>query len=74
MAVGIDNVVGNDELLIFSLGLAVAHLSVLIEGKENLLLLVEGYVGILRRFQCLEDKSQEECHNYYENGRINYCV
>ena len=74
LTISIDNVIGHDNLLPEFNSFFVAHITVLIKRKENLLLLIKLYVSILHRLQCLEHKSKQKGYNQHEDGRIDNCI
>ena len=74
LAVGIDDIVGDDDFLPEFHRLRIGHVTVLVEREENLLLLVELHVGILHRLQRLEHEGQQESYHQHEDGGIDDCI
>lgn len=70
VAVGVDHVVGLDEVLPELGSLLIGHVAVLVERIEDLLLCVEHHVGILLRLQSLIDGCEHQCHDHNEDDRI----
>ena len=74
LTICIDDIICYDNLLPKLNSLLISHITILIECKENLLLLIKLYISILHWLQCLEYECKQKGYNQHEDDRIDNCI